>query len=242
MERAVLSHPATLDVLRTRVIGVKIDSDQAPDLIARLRVDSLPTDIFLDARGNEVARTVGAQELSRYLQMLGALTSAPASETTPRTRPSGDWRGEQRTQAHGDTRAAKQRVLSDDGDGFPLGMAGYSPVALAARRAWTEGRTEYSVVYKGVRYRFADETEAQAFEDRPEEFVPCLHGFDPVAYQDSRQLALGLLSLCLRHRDRVYFFASEANRDTFQRDPARYRDIQCVQLFRRETSMIAGTP
>jgi thiol-disulfide isomerase/thioredoxin/YHS domain-containing protein len=81
MERTVLSQTLTLEFLDSQVIGVKINSDHHRDLVGRFGVSSLPTDIFLNSQGKEVARTVGMQDLSVYLEKLRLLSSVAISAT-----------------------------------------------------------------------------------------------------------------------------------------------------------------
>jgi hypothetical protein len=49
-----------------------------------------------------------------------------------------------------------------------------------------------------------------------------LYGYDPVAYHTEGQAVRGLPDLSLSHGDLTYRFATTANREAFQVDPARY--------------------
>jgi YHS domain-containing protein len=49
-----------------------------------------------------------------------------------------------------------------------------------------------------------------------------LHGHDPVAYFTASAPTAGKAELALVHDGASYYFASEANRDAFQKNPSRY--------------------
>lgn len=71
MEAGVFSSPHFKDKLRSSLVGVKVDSDRRPDLVATYRIDSLPADVLLDAGGKEISRSVGSVALGEYLVFLG---------------------------------------------------------------------------------------------------------------------------------------------------------------------------
>ncbi|MCA9059676.1 MAG: thioredoxin family protein, partial [Planctomycetaceae bacterium] len=67
MDSAVLNQPEVQKILSSSVIGVRIDADRHRDLISRYHVESLPTEVLLDATGKELSRHVGNVPMSTYL-------------------------------------------------------------------------------------------------------------------------------------------------------------------------------
>jgi YHS domain-containing protein len=52
-----------------------------------------------------------------------------------------------------------------------------------------------------------------------------IQGYDPVAYFTQSKAIEGKKAISLRHHDAVYYFASEANKATFSKDPAKYEPV-----------------
>ena len=71
MEQTVLSTQTLKNILGKRIIGVKIDSDQYPQLVDRFNVKSLPSDILLTPTGTIITRAGGMQQKHTYLSFLG---------------------------------------------------------------------------------------------------------------------------------------------------------------------------
>ncbi len=61
--------------------------------------------------------------------------------------------------------------------GVGLAVHGYDVVAYFTKGEPTVGTAKYSTVYKDATYRFASETNLDAFEDNPERFLPQYGGF-----------------------------------------------------------------
>ncbi|MCA9113488.1 MAG: thioredoxin family protein, partial [Planctomycetaceae bacterium] len=80
MDREVLSSSALRDHLGRRLVGVKVDADQHPELLEKFGVGSLPTDLILDPNGKVLARMKGYQEPREYLGRLARAEANYASE------------------------------------------------------------------------------------------------------------------------------------------------------------------
>jgi hypothetical protein len=75
-----------------------------------------------------------------------------------------------------------------------------------------------------VCYLLGSIDELQRFQLAPDRFVPALHGYDPVTYQTEHRLTSGAVELGVRFRNRIYFFANEANRDLFLSVPRQFSE------------------
>lgn len=93
MEHNVLSAPQVVRELADRVVPVRIDADEHPELARRFNVRALPTDVYIDPGGNVLARYEGYQERAVYLarlsrvetefQQSGSLHTAGHGDSSP---------------------------------------------------------------------------------------------------------------------------------------------------------------
>jgi YHS domain-containing protein len=88
MEAEVLSFLEVKAVLGNGIVGVKVNSDERQDLVARFGVSALPTDVFVSADGTVLSRSVGSPGREGYLAKLTQFrvtNPAPASSPEPQT-------------------------------------------------------------------------------------------------------------------------------------------------------------
>lgn len=78
----------------------------------------------------------------------------------------------------------------------------------------------FESVYKGRVYQFSGPEAKMTFDRAPESYSVAFGGFDPVQFVDSHQLVEG--RYLLRHDNRMYNFATQANWKRFQHSPDRY--------------------
>ena len=106
----------------------------------------------------------------------------------------------------------------------PLGLEGFCPVQLTEGNRWVRGTHEAGVIHRGRLYLCAGPEERRKFLADPERYAPILGGFDVVVAVEQNQLVAGFRKYGLRYdRDgRIYLFASQAARERFAQDPARY--------------------
>ena len=103
-----------------------------------------------------------------------------------------------------------------------VGLGGFSPVALSDNREWHRGNEEFVVSFQGVDYFLQSADEVTRFEASPEQFIPHLHGCDPVELHRSKLARAGAIEFGSFYKGEVFFFASLENRDRFQNNPAWY--------------------
>lgn len=107
------------------------------------------------------------------------------------------------------------RMLSDAVTG--LGLGGFDPVSYFVDREPRVGRSEYEVDWHGAAWRFANEGNMLAFKEAPEVYAPRFAGY--CAFQIGRGFpAEGSPYHYVVSGERLYVFASAANRAAFLQD------------------------
>lgn len=218
MDSTVLSKPAVKDYLGSRVIGVRVDADRYRSLIDRYRVSTLPTEVIIAPDGKEVARYVGAVSLQSYLSRLDSVARQVDSSAASEKIASKD---DQNSEADAESEKTRSCLIVRR-DGKMVGLGGFSPVALSENRKWQRGQEEFVVSFQGVDYFLQSEEEVTRFEAKPEEFIPHLHGCDPVELHRSKQARAGAIEFGSFYKGEMFFFASMENRTRFQNNPAWY--------------------
>ena len=201
------------------MIGVRVDADRRRDLIDRYQVATLPTEIIIAPDGTEGARYVGAVSLRSYLTRLE--TVAGRAESVDSGKKSETVATQQGAQTEGESEKTRSCLIVRR-DGKMVGLGGFSPVALADNRKWQPGKEEFVVSFQEVEYFLQSADEVTRFEARPEDFVPHLHGFDPVELHRSKLARTGAIEFGSFYNGKVFFFASLQNRTQFQNNPAWY--------------------
>lgn len=217
MEANVLSKPQVRQLLGTSIIGVRIDADQHPDLIARYGINTLPTEVVVLPDGSTGGRYVGAVSLSTYQARLRSIQH-PAPETKTdeaQVADSGDNQQEPSTRS----------CLIVERDGKMVGLGGFSPVALSTERKWKQGSEEFVADHEGVDYFLQSMEERDQFMESPDQFIPKLHGCDLVELQLQKRATAGAIEYGSIYKGRLFFFASIQNRDRFQNNPTWYLDV-----------------
>jgi len=105
-------------------------------------------------------------------------------------------------------------------NGKTVSLGDFSPVALSDNRKWQHGQEEFVVSFQEVECFLQSAAEVTHFETNPEQFVPHLHGCDPVEIHRNNLARTGASEFGLFYKGEMFFFASTANRDQFQNNPA----------------------
>lgn len=112
--------------------------------------------------------------------------------------------------------ALDERIVFDPYTGLSLG--GYDPVAYFVSGAAVPGLADYEEVYGDTYWHFATEANAAAFRAAPAAYIPGFGGYSMAAA--ARGVAQpGNPTLFAIHRNRLYLFATEDERQTFLADP-----------------------
>ena len=148
MDSAVLNQPTVLEHLGTTVIGVRVDADRDPDLIAKHGISSLPTEVVIGPDGKEIGRYAGNATLDEYMSRLNKSGATNAAEQST-AKPEDD--------------ENLRRCLLVMRDGKVVGLGGFCPVAMIRDKKWLKGSEEFVGTYDGVDYFFMS---AEEREDR----------------------------------------------------------------------------
>lgn len=210
MDSAVLGQPDVMKHLGTTVIGVRIDADRDPELIAKYAISSLPTEVVIGSDGLELARYAGSATLAEYTARLGK--SGVGNGTDPNANPISEMDDSLR------------RCLLVMRDGKVVGLGGFCPVAMMRDKKWLKGSEEFVGSFDGVDYFFQSAQEREVFFASPKQFVPGLHGCDPVELQRGRRAKTGAIELGAFYKGRVFFFTTPFNRSLFKSNPAWYAE------------------
>lgn len=111
---------------------------------------------------------------------------------------------------------APERVVTDGRSGFAL--SGFDPVTSfgSAPRAGEAGR---ELIWNGVAWRFASDSNRDAFRRDPHVYAPRLGGHDPSAMAQGRLVAAEPCLFAVV-AERLYLFRNEASRRDFLATPA----------------------
>jgi hypothetical protein len=114
--------------------------------------------------------------------------------------------------------ATTERVVVDRHTG--LALYGYDPVAYFTDAEPLVGRPEFELPYAGAVWRFRNEGNRAAFQDRPDVYMPSFGGYDILAVGRGAALP-GSPHYWLVIDQRLYLFESPAARDAFAADPGK---------------------
>ncbi len=214
MERNVLNQPGVLRCLGADVVGVKINADHHADLRSRFGVSGYPSDVMVSPSGEVSTRYVGGTGESGYIARLKSEGAKYPSRSE--TRVAANYRG----------KSPKPAIAQRPGQSFgePLGLDGYSPVALTTGKLWKKGKPEYATTHKGVAYHFSTADELELFQADPAAYSPKLLGCDPVILSESGRAVRGKTEHGVFFRNAVFLLANEANREQFLKNPSYYAD------------------
>lgn len=210
MESSVMNQDSVLKMLGSEVVAVKINADHHPELISQYGIASLPTEVFLGDDGKELRRYVGGTSLSDYVARLQNVKTLVGSTNEDAAADSLD--------------ENLRPCLLVKREGHVVGLGGYSPVAMQKEQKWVKGKEEFVGSYLGVDYFFQSAEERELFLASPEQYIPRLHGCDPVELQLARRVEVGAIELGSIYKGRLFFFQSEENRQRFQNNPAWYAE------------------
>lgn len=236
MEKSVLKAPAVRGQLGKDVVTVKVHIDQRRDLAEKYRVQTIPTDVFVDAQGRVLSLSIGFVDQQNYL--------TKANKVSTRYREAMALLEKRKNQGHEvpdrplPRLVAKVPVKANQVSSTPLGLDGFCPISLFKNREWIEGTAQYEAEHEGYRYQFVTEKMKQDFEANPSRYVPQLLGCDAVVMWETGRAVTGTTDHGAFYQGELYLFSSDENRQLFKLDPSRYtRERQAVKIDDVEISV-----
>lgn len=230
MDGDVLSTGEVKRVLSERIVGVKIDLDEHPEIAAAYGVETIPADVILSPQGRKLAQSVGYQNRPQYIQMLLKAESdyqrskptpvpPPVPQPTPKPVPPPIDPEE------------KKLILPPSTDReLIVGLDGFCPVTLWRTRQWVKGNTRFGADFQGVRFYFTSRQERDEFILKPSQYAPQLLGCDPVVLWDKERAIAGTPTYAAFFDGELFLFASTASRARFRADPPQFTRTRHVKL------------
>jgi YHS domain-containing protein/thiol-disulfide isomerase/thioredoxin len=202
MEQNVLNQSQVITALESKVVGVKINADDYPELAAEYGINTLPSDVVIEPNGTRMIESTGSRTLSEYV----------ASINRAATR-------------YNDLIASRQ--TADDVQNVNitapnLMLGGYCPFTLQMHRRWEKGSPSFSADYHGQAYHFVSAEALAEFEASPERFAPKYLGCDPVVVWETDRAVPGDVRYGAFYDDELYLFVSDTNRQRFKADPDQF--------------------
>lgn len=233
MDADVLLRPEMMKELATRAVGVKVDSDHRPDLVTRHGITALPSDVIVGPEGTVLARTSGIQDRTGYLGRVAGFAARYEQARAARiaaTKPAAPQIPPKAAETHAIAEMPKDSSIPD-----PVGLAGFSPVALTKDQKWLAGREEYSSSHLGIEYRMSSKEELEQFNSDPDKFAPKFLGCDAMILSTTERAVSGNIKFGAFWRGSLYLFYSEQNRKHFLEEPQKYAEItQAIEVHEIE--------
>lgn len=202
MERNVLNHRDVLAAFGDRVIGVKIDIDEQPEVAAEYDISLLPSDVVIEPNGTSLIESRGARTVNEYV------TSIDRAATRYR-----------------DLLASREPVEQADVAAIANGnvmLGGYCPFTLQIHRRWEKGSPSYTAQYHGQNYQFVSAEALAEFQSNPERFAPKYLGCDPVVVWETDRAVPGDIRFGAFYDNELYLFTTNENRQRFKDDPDQF--------------------
>ena len=224
MEREVFPTQAVKDMLGSRFIPVKVNSDKHPHLVQQYGVETLPSDVIVDSlTGKVIATHSGYQDRTGYIanaaQAEARFIKAHAADLVVT-----------KTVPNNDLAQSAIGIRSDRiqlGDPQPvIGLDGFSPVSLTKNRQWNRGSPKFAWDYKDVTYYLVDREELLEFRTKPEVYAPKLLGCDPVILWETDKAVAGDIRFGAFFDDELFLFKSEERRRQFKASPEKFIRLQ----------------
>lgn len=207
MEQTVFASSAVRQMLATRFVAVKLNSEKNQRLVHQYGFEILPTDMAVDPlTGKILALHEGYLDQAAYVKLATQVETAfQKAHPTPDPGSEG----------------------LELGDPEPVvGLDGYSPVAIMKSRKWVRGSASYPWDYKGIPYHMATREELLEFRKSPEKYAPKFLGCDPVLMVQRDRAIAGSPDFAAFYDDELYLFKSDQQRQLFKKSPQKYLKFQ----------------
>ncbi len=211
MDRDVFPSAAVKEMLGSRFVAVKIDTDKHKELLGQYGIEILPSDLVIDPLTSRViALHSGPQDRNTYLA-----TTSQAEAKFLKAHPS--------NQVVATPVAEAKSDKPELGEAKPIiGLAGFSPVALTNKRQWNRGSAEFACEFKEVTYYLSSQEELEAFRSTPDTYAPKLLGCDPVILWESDKAVSGDIKYAAFFDNELFLFKSDERRKQFKASPEKY--------------------
>ena len=248
MDSEVLNTGDVKRILCDRVIGVKIDFDQHPDLVQKYGVESIPADVLVSPiSGRVLSKTESVQPRDQYVASL--LSAERQVQTERELAEKKKQQQEERALAEKKRREEQKLAGTKDSPITPdplnpgnvkpaastttkliVGLDGFCPVTLWRTRAWSKGKPAFGADYQGVRFYFTSLEDRDDFIAEPGRYAPQLLGCDPVSLWETERAIAGTAKYAAYFDGELYLFNAMSNRDRFKQSPPQFTRTRHVKL------------
>ena len=243
MESEVLNTPDVKRMLCDRVIGVKIDFDQHPDLVEKFGISSIPADVVVSPSGKVIYKNEGFQPRDQYVATLIGVEQKVQVErqlAEKKKKQQEELALREKTQPSIPATPIKPSELKPaepaKSSKLIVGLDGFCPVTLWRTRAWSKGKPAFGADYQGVRFYFSSLEDRDDFIAEPTRYAPQLRGCDPVALWETERAIAGTAKYAAYFDGELYLFNAIANRDRFKQSPPQFTRTRHVNLLDIERS------
>ncbi|MDB5339791.1 MAG: Thioredoxin [Planctomycetaceae bacterium] len=237
MEAEVLHTTEVKRALCDRVVGVKIDFDQHPEIVEKYGIDSIPADVLISPSGKLLTKSVGYQAKNAYLSILATAEKKTFDEVMLAKKAAEAKKlAEERALAQKNNPAPKvneivpEEIVAPKKSKLIVGLDGYCPVTLWRTREWNKGKTAFGADFQGVRFYFNSLADRDDFLAEPTRYAPQLLGCDPVALWETERAIAGTAKYAAFFDGELYLFNAVANRDRFKQSPPQFTKTRHVNL------------
>ena len=221
MEQTVFNASAVRELLTTRFVAVKLNSEKNQHLVRRYGFELLPTDMALDPlTGRVLTMHSGYLDQAAYIKL--AQQSEARFQKAHPPQPVNPAAGTTGSTTDGNGGTAPQL-----GEPVPIvGLDGFSPVSIMKSRQWTRGSARFAWDYKGVLYHLSSREELLEFRKSPESYAPKFLGCDPVILWETDRALPGSPDFAAFYDDELYLFKTEQRRKQFKGNPQKFTKLQ----------------
>jgi|GEM_PF-1252145 len=198
-------------------IPVVLDADQNQKLMNTLGVEALPATIIISPKFEVVKKIVGYQTPAELNREIGKFCRRAAKKKQIA----------QRT-----TRPASSKKQTKPA---PFAFKKLCLVTLLEKREMKYGNTKFASTFNGQKVCFASAEMKRKFDANPAKYWPVLNGLDVVNYADKRMKKAGNPGWVAIYRDRIWFFATDSERQQFAKTPNRYTAYGLRNIARSRT-------
>lgn len=253
MERETLYTPEVTRALEQGHLAVKVNISQHPELQQRFGVDAIPSDLFVAPDGKVLFHAQGFQSKGTYLIFVSKSQERlkrheEAKEGTGLIAQTVPFPGKSGLDSQRDEGAKLPPVPEDgpemdpesqqtvrrvgpeteDAPAARIGMDGFCPVTLFAKRSWKMGSPDFVVDYQGQAFYLTGAEERDEFQRNPKKYAPKLRGCDPVLLSEKSEYVPGSAKYGAYFDGELFLFETSESRKKFKADPSRFSKIQHV--------------
>lgn len=219
MNQMVFSSPQLKEALAGKIILVKVDGDQSPELVRMYQITQYPTDLFVDPDGRVLGTSSGMTGLNEYITQ--AIQVQARFQQTKRILTNRNKSGK------APSRTSPLDVRLGQPAPFPREL--FEPEHLPGEQ----------LAQSDLEERVPDprEIDEQTEQSEPEVIFIALDGYCPVKLYQERAWVRGNKKWTAQYRQQKYLFSDAESRDLFEADPQKYapRLLGCDPVIMWET-------